>query len=150
MIKQLCDIRDIVLRLRLQLRYGTLSRAPLRLLRLEWRGDHVDCDWIARRYDEFDEDLPGRVAAGNESFQALEDAIVVREMLFSTLRDVSSARFRVYRASDDASRELIIAGTVTRSERFLYRVHSLAMRAKLCGFEFFLDEGRLMPFQVED
>jgi hypothetical protein len=62
MIKQLCDIRDVVLRLRLQLRYGRLSRAPLRLLRLEWRGDHVDCDWIARRYDDFDEDLPGRIA----------------------------------------------------------------------------------------
>jgi hypothetical protein len=150
MIKQLCDIRDVVLRLRLQLRYGRLSRAPLRLLRLEWRGDQVDCDWIARRYDDFDEDLPVRIAEGNESLQALEDAIIVRELLFTTLRDVSSARFRVYRESDDALRELIIAGTVTRSERFLYRVHSLAMRAKLCGFEFFLNEGRLMPFQVED
>lgn len=150
MIKQLCDIRDVVLRLRVQLRYGRLSRAPLRLLRLEWRSDRVDCDWIARRYDEFDEDLPGRVAAGNESLQALEDAIVVRELLFTTLHDVSSARFRVYREGGDSSRELIIAGTVTRSERFLYRVQSLAMRAKLCGFEFFLDEGRLMPFQVED
>ena len=131
MIKQFCDIRDIVLRLRLQLRYGRLSRAPLRLLRLEWRGDHVDCDWIARRYDAFDEDLPRRIAEGNETLQALEDAIVVRELLFTTLRDVSSARFRVYRESDDAARELIIAGTVTRSERFLYRVQSLAMRAKL-------------------
>jgi len=150
MIKQFCDIRDIVLRLRLQLRYGRLSRAPLRLLRLEWRGDHVDCDWIARRYDAFDEDLPRRIAEGNETLQALEDAIVVRELLFTTLRDVSSARFRVYRESDDAARELIIAGTVTRSERFLYRVQSLAMRAKLCGFEFFLNEGRLMPLQVED
>ena len=150
MIKQLCDIRDVVLRLRLQLRYGRLSRAPLRLLRLEWRGDQVDCDWIARRYDDFDEDLPVRIAEGNESLQALEDAIIVRELLFTTLRDVSSARFRVYRESNDAPRELIIAGTVTRSERFLYRVHSLAMRAKLCGFEFFLNEGRLMPFQVED
>ena len=150
MIKQLCDIRDVVLRLRLQLRYGRLSRAPLRLLRLEWRGDHVDCDWIARRYDDFDKDLPGRVAEGNESLQALEDAIIVRELLFTSLRDVSSARFRVYRESGDTPRELIIAGTVTRSERFLYRVQSLAMRAKLCGFEFFLNEGRLMPFQVED
>jgi len=150
MIKQLCDIRDVVLRLRLQLRYGRLSRAPLRLLRLEWRGDHVDCDWIARQHDDFDEGLPGRGAEGNESLQALEDAIIVRELLFTTLRDVSSARFRVYRESGDAPRELIIAGTVTRSERFLYRVHSLAMRAKLCGFEFFLNEGRLMPFQVED
>src|SRR5215813_15432902 len=101
MIKQLCDIRNVITRLRVQLRFGRLSRAPLRLLRLEWRGDHVDCDWIARRYDEFDKDLPGRVAAGNESFQALEDAIVVRELLFTTLRDIYSARFRVYREGED-------------------------------------------------
>lgn len=150
MIKQLCDIRDVVVRLRLQLRYGRLSRAPLRLLRLEWRGDQVDCDWIARRHDDFDKDLPRRVAEANESLQALEDAIIVRELLFTTFGDVSSARFRVYRESGDRGRELIIAGTVTRSDRFLYRVHSLAMRATLCGFEFFLNEGRLMPFQVED
>jgi hypothetical protein len=90
------------------------------------------------------------VAEGNESLQALEDAIIVRELLFTALGDVSSARSRVYRESGDVPRELILAGTVTRSERFLYRVHSLAMRAKLCGFEFFRNEGRLMPFQVEE
>ena len=66
-------------------------RAPLRLLRLEWRGDQVDCDWIACRYDAFDEDLPERVAEGNESLQALEDAFIVRELLFTTFqREISS------------------------------------------------------------
>jgi hypothetical protein len=46
--------------------------------------------------------------------------------------------------------ELIITGTVTRSERFLYRVHSLAMRAKLYGFQFFLNEGDLIAFQTDE
>lgn len=150
MIKQLCDIRNVVLRLRTQLRYGRLSRAPLSLLRLEWRGDHVDCDWIARSHDKFDQDLPGPMADGNASVQALEDAIVVRELLFYALRDISSATFRVYRLAAAGSRELIITGTVTRSERFMYRVHSLAMRAKLCGFRFCLNDGRLVAFQTDE
>jgi hypothetical protein len=149
MIKQLCDIRDAVLRLRLQLRYGMLSRAPLRLLRFEWSGDHVDCDWIARPNDKFDEGLPEHVAEHNASQQALEDALVVRQLLFSALRDISSANFRVYRENADASLELIITGTVTRSERLIYRVHSLVMRAKLCGFQFDMDRGKLMPFQMK-
>jgi hypothetical protein len=150
MIKQLCDIRDAVFRLQMQLRFGRLSRAPLRILRLDWRGDHADCDWVARAQDAWDDDLPEGVGKGNASLQALEDAIQVRDVLFFTLREISSATFRVYRESADGSLELIITGTVTRSERFLYRVHSLAMRAKLYGFQFLLNEGDLMAFQADD
>ena len=150
MIKQLCDIRDTVFRLQMQLRFGRLSRAPLRILRLEWRGDHANCDWVARAQDAWDDDLPERVGRSNASLQALEDAIQVRDLLFFTLRDISRATLRVYRESSDGSLELIITGTVTRSERFLYRVHSLAMRAKLYGFQFFLNEGDLMAFQIDD
>jgi len=149
MMKQLCDIRDVILRVRLQLRFGRLSRAPLRLLRLEWRGDHVDCDWLARPHDEWDKRLAPQVGEGNESLQALEDAIVVRDLLFSSLREVSSARLRVYREEPNGSHELIIIGTVTRSERFRYRVHSLAMRAKLCGFQFNLSDTKLISFQTD-
>jgi len=150
MIKQFCDIRDTVFRLQVQLRFGRLSRAPLRILRLEWRGDHANCDWVARAQDAWDDDLPEGVGKNNASLQALEDAIQIRDLLFSTLRDISSATLRVYRESADGSLELIITGTVTRSERFLYRVHSLAMRAKLYGFQFLLNEGDLMAFQTDD
>src|SRR6266699_2590703 len=97
MIKQLCDIRNVITRLRVQLRFGRLSRAPLRLLRLEWRGDHVECDWIARSYDEWDKALPRPLSEGNASLQALEDAIIVRDLLFYALHDISSATFRFYR-----------------------------------------------------
>jgi hypothetical protein len=100
-----------ITRLRVQLRFGRLSRAPLRLLRLEWRGDHVDGDWIARLHDEWDEALPRRLSDGNATLQALEDAIVVRELLFYALHDISSATFRVYRQVADEPPELIITGT---------------------------------------
>ena len=150
MIRQFCDIRDTVFRLQVQLRFGRLSRAPLRILRLEWRGDHASCDWVARAQDAWDDDLPQHMGKSNASVQALEDAIQIRDLLFSTLRDISSATLRVYREGTDGSLELIITGTVTRSERFLYRVHSLAMRAKLYGFQFLLNEGDLMAFQTDD
>lgn len=150
MLKELCCIRDAVLRMQLQLRFGRLSRAPLRLLRLELRGDHIDCDWVARPPDEWDKDLARGTAESNESLQALEDAIVVRDLLFCALHDVTSARLRVYREGADGTRELIITGNLTRSERFLYRVHSLAMRAKLYGFQFYLNDAKLMAFDISE
>src|SRR5207247_6005583 len=150
MIKQLCDIRTAITRLRVQLRFGRLSRAPLRLLRLEWRGGHVDCDWIARVQDEWDRGLPRHLSEGQTALQALEDAIVVRELLFYALHDISSATFRVYRQVPDEPAELIITGTVTKPEPFRWTIHSLVMLAKLCGFRFFLDDGKLVALQVEE
>jgi hypothetical protein len=149
MIKQLCDIRDAITRLRVQLRFGSLSRAPLRLLRLEWRGDHVDCDWIARVHDQWDKDLSRRLSDGNAALQALEDAIVVRDLLFYSLHGISSATFRVYRQVEGQPTELIITGTVAKPEAVRWNVRSLVMRAKLCGFQFCLDEGKLVALQGE-
>jgi hypothetical protein len=150
MIKELCDIRNVITRLRVQLRFGRLSRSPLRLLRLEWQDAHVDCDWIARAQDEWDEGLPQYVGGSNESLQALEDAIVIRDLLFYSLHGISSATFRVYRETGNDPQELIITGTVTRPEPLRWNIHSLVMRAKLCGFQFSMDGGRLVPIQVEE
>jgi hypothetical protein len=150
MLKKLCDIRNAVMRLRVQLRFGRLSRAPLGLIRLEWRGNHVDCDWIARASDEWDQGLPHYISDSNASLQALEDAIVVRDVLFYTLGDISSATFRVYRGIGSEPHELIITGTVTRPEPVRWNIHSLVMRAKLSGFQFDLDDGRLVPIQVQE
>ena len=150
MIGTLCDIRNVINQLRVQLRFGRLSRAPLRLLRLEWTGDHVDCDWIARAQDEWDQDLPRYVGDGNASIQALEDAIVIRDLLFYALPDICSATFRVYREAEDEPQELIITGTVTRPEPLRWNIHSLVMRAKLSGFEFCLDDGKLVALQAEE
>jgi hypothetical protein len=150
MIKQLCDIHDVITRLRIQLRYGSLSRAPLRLLRLEWRADHVDCEWIARLHDQWDRDLSRRLSECNVTLQALEDAIIVRDLLFYSLHGIASATFRVYRQVADEPLELIITGTVTKPEPARWNVRSLVMEAKLCGFRFCLDDGKLVPLQVEE
>jgi hypothetical protein len=147
--KRFCDLRDFVLRLRVQFRFGRLSRRPLRLLRLEWRGDHVNCDWIARPPDEWDLGLPQCVGDSNATLQALEDAIQMRGLIFYVLKDISSATFRVYRQLAEDPPALIIAGTVSRAEPVLGPVDSLAMRAKLSGLQFCLDNGRLVPFLME-
>jgi hypothetical protein len=149
MIKQLCDLHNALIRFRVQLRFGRLSRAPLRLLRLEWGGGHIECDWVARVPDEWDRDLPRPLSDANASLQALEDAIFVRELLFYTVPDISSATLRVYRQFGDEPAELIIAGTVSKPESSRWTVRSLAMQAKLCGFHFCLDNGKLNPIQVE-
>jgi hypothetical protein len=150
MIAQLCDIRNVITRLRVQLRFGRLARSPLRLIRLEWRGDHVECDWVARATDGWDDLLPQQTSDRNASLQALEDAIVVRDVLFYALRDISSATFRVYRKTADEPQELIITGTVTRPEPVRWNIHSLVMRARLSGFQFALDDGRLVPIQIQE
>jgi len=66
------------------------------------------------------------------------------------LHDISSATFRVYRQVADEPAELIITGTVTRPEPLRWNIHSLVMRAKLCGFRFCLDDGKLVALQVEE
>jgi hypothetical protein len=150
MIKQICEIGNFIRRLRTEVRFGELSRAPLQLLRLEWRGDAVECDWMARAADPWDAGLPTIVAERNTSVQALEDAVNVRDLLFSTLPDLSSGVFRVYREAEGAPSILIIAGKVTRKERVPAGVRSLAMRAKLVGFRFWLADGVLKPLQLEE
>ena len=39
LIRQFCEIRDFILRLRVRMRFGKLSRSPLHLLRLELNAD---------------------------------------------------------------------------------------------------------------
>lgn len=49
--QQFCSVSHFFLALRLQLRFGELSRAPLRLIRLQIKETHAECDWIARTQD---------------------------------------------------------------------------------------------------
>src|SRR5262245_29694026 len=82
LIRQFYEIRDFILRLRVQMRFGRLSRAPLHLLRLELNADTAHCEWIARSADAWDKDLPQGAAECNEAEQALDDALAVRDLLF--------------------------------------------------------------------
>lgn len=146
-MKQLWDAADFLRKFRRQMRFGHLSRAPLRLLRFEVRGAIAECEWVARRADPWDADLSPSVRERNASSQALEDSLALREMLFAAVPGVSSAVFRVYRAAETieagAGPELIIFGTVERDEQVAGNIRSLAMRAKLFGFRFWMDNGVL-------
>jgi hypothetical protein len=132
------------------MRFGELSRAPLRLLRLELRDDTVECDWIARPPDIWDADLHRSARDGNESLQALLDAIAVRELIFDALPNVNCAVLRAFRQPAREPPELIILGTVSRDAPPVLRVTSIVMRAKLYGFCFCFEDGFLGPMQVED
>jgi len=149
-MKQLWDIADFVRNLHRRLRFGELSRAPLKLLRLELRGDEAECEWVARPPDPWDSFLPPSVGERHASLQALEDSLAVRNLLFSAMPTISSAVFRVYRQDEGDRAELIITGTVTREDQAAANVCSLAMRAKLCGLRFWLADGVLGPFRSEE
>ena len=147
---QLYGIGYFIRTLGVQLRFGYLSRAPLKLLRLELRGDAAECDWVARPADPWDADLPRRVGDRHASAQALEDAIVVRDLIFRALPGVNSASLRVYRGSAGIAPELIIEGAVAREQSAARSVRSLAMRAKLCGLRFWLEDGTLEALRTEE
>jgi hypothetical protein len=150
-MKPLWEVADFVRGLRREMRFGEISRAPLRLLRVELRGQEAECDWMARPPDVWDADLRQPIRDHNESLQALADAIAVRDLLFDTLPHLDMAVLRAFRRS--AAREppeLIIAGSVHRDDPEVYERASLVMRAKLSGFRFCLDGLRLEPMPVEE
>jgi hypothetical protein len=150
-MQQLWEVADFVRTLRRQRRFGELSRAPLRLLRLELRDDTAECDWIARPPDIWDADLRCAVRDHNESLQALLDAIAVRNLVFDALPNINCAVLRAFRQPAREPSELMILGTVSREAPVVHRVSSLVMRAKLYGFCFCIEDGFLRPLQqVED
>jgi hypothetical protein len=150
LVKQVFDIGYFFRALQVQMRFGDLSRAPLRLLRLELRGDTAECDWIARAADQWDGDIPRQARGENVSTQALEDAIAVRKLLFTSLPGVEKALFRVFRESAAGEVELIITGTVTREQQAARNISSLVMRAKLLGLQFWIEDGILEAFRSQE
>ncbi len=136
--------------LRTQLRFGTLSRAPLQLIRFEMKETSAECDWVARDPDCWDADLPRDIGRRHASLQALKDTIDIRSLLFASIPDLVSARVRVYRDSAAHSRELIIIGNVRRQDGPFRGVHSLAMRAKLVGLRFSLENDLLSRLSREE
>jgi len=150
MVGQLSQIGYFIRAQRIQMRFGELSRAPLRLLRLELPGNSAECDLMCRRADEWDRDIPGRVSDLNVSTQALQDAIAVRDLLFFALPGVDTASLRVFRESPSGEHQLVIAGTVAREQQTSRYVASVAMRAKLLGLQFWLEDGVLEVLRSEE
>jgi hypothetical protein len=142
-MKELWGIAQFIRCVRARRRFGELSRAPLRLLRLELEGQTAGCDWMVRPPDPWDADLRHDVRDRNASWQALRDAIALRDLLFAALPGIRSAAFRAFRQSAREPPELIIVGSISREALAEQRVSSLVMRAKLYGFQFCLEEGKL-------
>jgi hypothetical protein len=148
-ITNLWEAADFVRRLHTQFRFGKLSRAPLTLLRFEVRGELVECEWMVRPMDPWDEALPRDIGLRNQTLQALQDALALRELLFEILSAAQTAKFRAYRQSSGGSTELVITGNSSRKDETPLRVASTAMRAKLCGLHFSLDDGVLQPLSAK-
>ena len=128
---------------RRKLRVGEHSREALKLLRVEWRAECVECDWLMRPADPWDAYLPPRVARQNETLQALRDALALRKMIFNSFPASMKAELRMYRRDENNQLELMMTGSVARTNEVLERVASVVMRAKLCGFQFNLASGVL-------
>lgn len=148
--EQLYGLSHFLFRLRTQLRFGELTRAPLRLLRLQIAADVVECDWLARSADPWDADLPPRIGRSHSSLQTLRDAIDVRALLFHAIPDAETAYFRIYRENAAQMREIIVTGCAQRNDNSARTVHSLAMRAKVLGFRFRLEDGVLCKMSADD
>ena len=149
-MRLLWEVADFARAVRREMRFGEISRAPLKLLRMELRNDSVECDWIARPPDIWDSSLRRPVRDRNESQQALLDAITVRNLVFDALPKIDCAVLRAFRQPAREPPEMILLGTVSREAPEVHRVNSLAMRAKLYGFCFILEDGFLRPLHVGD
>ncbi len=142
-MKELLHAADFLGRVRKKLRFGALSREPLLLLRFEWKGDSVECDWLMRPADKWDQDLPAHLAKENQTLQALRDALSLRKVIFQSFPAVVNAELRMFRADADHRLELVMTGKVNRDSDAFERVTSVAMRARLCGFNFILQAGEM-------
>jgi hypothetical protein len=128
---------------RKKIRVGELSREPAKLLRIEWRDDCVECDWLMRPSDRWDADLPLHLAKENETLQSLRDALTLRKMIFNSFPSVMKAELRMFRVDSKGEFELMMTGGVARTNEVVERVASVVMRARLCGFQFNLASGVL-------
>jgi hypothetical protein len=132
------------------MRFGEISRSPLRLLRVELRNNTLECDWIARPPDVWDSSLRRPERDRNESQQTLVDAIAIRNLVFDAFRKIDCAVLRAFREPPREPPEMFLLGTVSREVPEMHRVNSLVMRARLYGFCFNLEDGLLRPLQVGD
>jgi hypothetical protein len=148
--QQFCRVSRFVCEFKTQLRFGRLSRSPLQLERFLIKEEAAECDCIARNPDPWDLDLAREISRRHAALQALRDAIDLRALLFASLPELRRARVRFYRASHNQFRELIIVGNLRSRDSSHRSVHSVAMRAKLVGLRFDLDNGSLRRLPREE
>jgi hypothetical protein len=142
-MRVLTEIANFLRRTRRQLRSGELSREPLQLLRVEWQGDLLECDWLMRPLDPWDKYLPPELATENQTLQALRDALKLRAIIFRSFPAVGLAQLRMFRVDKNHQLELIMTGSVNRWDEEFHRVPSVMMRARMCGFRFTVIDGAM-------
>jgi hypothetical protein len=143
-MKSIFPAAKFVKRAHRELRQGELSREPVQLLRLEWRPEGVECDWLMRPADPWDRDVAALIARENQAVQALRDALTLRNLIFKSFPKVGKAELRMFRLNEAQELELMMTGSVARENEIYERVASMVMRAKLCGFQFTLSHGALV------
>lgn len=67
----------------------------------------------------------------------------MRAFIFRYSPESRSANLHAFRMNENGAHELVIAGTMHRSDDMPRSLPSLAMRAHLFGFHFIQDEGAL-------
>jgi hypothetical protein len=142
-MKELLQAAELLRKARRKLSQGQYSREPLQLIRIEWKRHSVECDWLMRPPDPWDVDLPADLARQNQTHQALKDALSLRDAIFDSFPAARNADLCMYRVDAEEQLELVMTGSVSRSNEVLQRVASLVMRARLCGFNFTLGSGGL-------
>jgi len=142
-MRALTEIARFLRRARNQMRSGELSREPMQLLRVEWKGDLVECDWLMRPVDPWDKFLPPELAAENQTLQALRDALKLRAIILRSFPAVTLAQLRMFRADKNHQLELVMTGNVSRWDEEFHRVPSVMMRARMCGFRFTVAQGAM-------
>jgi hypothetical protein len=147
LFKQVCYASHFLRDFRFRLRYGELSRAPLKLLRFQIAAEIVECDWMARLPDPWDACLSRPVQRRHASLQALRDALDVRALLFGALPQTEVANIRVFRETTDYKREMIVSGCLYNNDNTARGIHSLTMRAKILGFRFRMENDVLQSLE---
>lgn len=135
LIRQAADFLHAVQR---QMRKGEATRDPLTMLRFEWKGDTVECDWLMRNTTS-EQDPAAELAHSTE--QGFRDALALRSLVFASFSAVMQARLRMFRSTPNHRLELLLTGTVNRLNPPYDHIPSLATRAHMMGFEFLLHEG---------
>jgi hypothetical protein len=142
-MRVLTEMARFLRRTKRQLRSGELSREPLQLLRVEWKGDLVECDWLMRAADPWDKYLPPELKTENQTLQAMRDALKLRAIIFRSFPAVGLAHLRMYCVDKNHQAELVMTGRVNRWDEEFHRVPSVMMRAKMCGFRFTVADGAM-------
>jgi hypothetical protein len=149
-MRPILDAMEFLHAIRIQMRFGELSRLPIRVRRIEISEDCAECDWIMRPPDPWDRWLPTRRQQEQLTEQALLDALKIRELVFRGFPQVQRAGLRMYREHAGAADELMMIGDVERETHRFREVASLVMRAKLYGFRFSLTGGVLVRLVSAD